>query len=195
MTDEQIAKYKEEGKYGEIILAAHGIMICFYLMYFCFDHIPTILGKKYRFTTKWNFNKILKVIDEVCSESINFFHDGQNDVAQNCIDLCNEIEDKLNFEDKHLYILYAVNDYNHKLSKMYPENVHSIYESKIEYIYKNLISNLPVELDANKMLMTHNAVHNVLSRLRYREEEDTSIIIVYVDENEVTEMNLYKDAK
>ena len=195
MTKEQIAEYKQKGEYGNIILAANLILIGFYIILFNFKELSTILGNKYRFKVKQTYNRVYDVIDRICADSINFFKDGKNNAGQNCIDLCIEIEDLLSFEDKSLYIIYVVNEYIHNISSMYPKNVHSIYENEIEYVYKTLISNLPIELNAHKMLAAKNAVDKILSRVKYRIEEDTTITIIYVNEDSNSESNLYKDSK
>ena len=66
------------------------------------------------------------------------------------LDVIKEIEDRLIFDDKQLYILFVINQKAYDNIHRFEPEVTSIFKKQIEYIYRKLID-----------YCLHQAVHEV----------------------------------
>lgn len=179
MTAEQEKTFKEKGIYNDIILMTNLTMIYCYIMFFSLEDTITLLGKLYRHSTKYYYNIIREVLDRINCDNINCFKTSQSDAAQMVLDISKEIEDRLNFDDKQLYILFVINQKAFDNIHKFEPEVTSIFKKQIEYIYHKLIEYCPVEFDKSKMSIATLVINQVISRVKAREESDGSLTIVY----------------
>ena len=181
MTAEQEKTFKEKGIYNDIILMTNLTMIYCYIMFFSLEDTITLLGKLYRHSTKYYYNIIREVLDKINCDNINCFKTSQSDAAQMVLDISKEIEDRLNFDDKQLYILFVINQKAFDNIHKFEPEVTSIFKKQIEYIYRKLIDYCPVTLDKNKMAIATIVINQVINKIKAREESDGSLTIIYDD--------------
>ena len=181
MTAEQEKTFKEKGIYNDIILMTNLTMIYCYIMFFSLEDTITLLGNLYRHSTKYYYNIIREVLDRINCDNINCFKTSQSDAAQMVLDISKEIEDRLNFDDKQLYILFVINQKAFDNIHKFEPEVISIFKKQIEYIYRKLIDYCPVEFDKSKMSIATLVINQVISRVKAREESDGSLTIIYDD--------------
>lgn len=84
-------------------------MIYCYIMFFALEEVVNIFGKLYRHSTKYYYNIVREVLDRINCDNINCFKTSQQDAGQMVLDVVKEIEDRLAFDDKQLYILFVIN--------------------------------------------------------------------------------------
>lgn len=181
MTKEQEAEFRKQGIYKDIILMTNLTMIYSYIMYFALQEATVFLGKKYCHAIKYYYNKVLNLLDQINCSNLNCFKTGQSNAGQMCIDISTEIEDRLNFEDKHLYILFVVNQKIYDNIHRFEPTIQSIFKTQIEYIYKTLIEHNPITLDSDKMRITTIVINQIVNRIKAKEKEDGSLAIIYND--------------
>lgn len=181
MTAEQEKTFKEKGIYSDIILMTNLTMIYCYIMFFSLEDTITLLGKLYRHSTKYYYNIIREVLDKINCDNINCFKTSQSDVVQMVLDISKEIEDRLNFDDKQLYILFVINQKAFDNIHKFEPEVTSIFKKQIEYIYRKLIDYCPVTLDKNKMAIATIVINQVINKIKAREESNGSLTIIYDD--------------
>ena len=78
-------------------------------MFFALEEVVNIFGKRYRHSTKYYYNIVREVLDRINCDNINCFKTSQQDAGQMVLDVVKEIEDRLVFDDKQLYILFVIN--------------------------------------------------------------------------------------
>lgn len=181
MTAEQEKTFKEKGIYNDIILMTNLTMIYCYIMFFSLEDTITLLGKLYRHSTKYYYNIIREVLDRINCDNINCFKTSQSDAAQMVLDISKEIEDRLNFDDKQLYILFVINQKAFDNIHKFEPEVTSIFKKQIEYIYRKLIDYCPVTLEKDKMAIATIVINQVINKIKAREESDGSLTIIYDD--------------
>lgn len=181
MTNEQEKAFKEKGIYNDIILMTNLTMIYCYIMFFSLEDTITLLGKLYRHSTKYYYNIIREVLDRINCDNINCFKTSQGDAAQMVLDISKEIEDRLNFDDKQLYILFVINQKAFDNIHKFEPEVTSIFKKQIEYIYRKLIDYCPVTLDKDKMAIATIVINQVINKIKAREESNGSFTIIYDD--------------
>lgn len=181
MTNEQEKAFKEKGIYNDIILMTNLTMIYCYIMFFSLEDTITLLGKLYRHSTKYYYNIIREVLDKINCDNINCFKTSQSDAAQMVLDISKEIEDRLNFDDKQLYILFVINQKAFDNIHKFEPEVTSIFKKQIEYIYRKLIDYCPVTLDKDKMAIATIVINQVINKIKAREESNGSFTIIYDD--------------
>lgn len=84
-------------------------MIYCYIMFFALEEVVNIFDKRYRHSTKYYYNIVREVLDRINCDNINCFKTSQQDAGQMILDVVKEIEDRLAFNDKQLYILFVIN--------------------------------------------------------------------------------------
>lgn len=181
MTDSQVKEYKEKGTYNDIILMTNLTMIYCYIMYFALEDSIPLFGKKYRHSTKHYYNIIRELLDRINCDNINCFKTSQIEAAQMCLDIIAEIENRLTFYDKVLYILYCINQKCYDNIHRFEPEIESVYKKQIEYIYQKLIDYSPVTLEIGKMNVATTVINQVVNRVKIREESDGSLTIIYDD--------------
>lgn len=150
-------------------------------MFFSLEDTITLLGKLYRHSTKYYYNIIREVLDKINCDNINCFKTSQTDAAQMVLDISKEIEDRLAFDDKQLYILFVINQKAYDNIHRFEPEVTSIFKKQIEYIYRKLIDYCPVTLDKDKMTIATIVINQVINKIKAREESDGSLTIIYDD--------------
>lgn len=181
MTNEQEKAFKEKGIYNDIILMTNLTMIYCYIMFFSLEDTITLLGKLYRHSTKYYYNIIREVLDRINCDNINCFKTSQGDAAQMVLDISKEIEDRLNFDNKQLYILFVINQKAFDNIHKFEPEVTSIFKKQIEYIYRKLIDYCPVTLDKDKMAIATIVINQVINKIKAHEESNGSLTIIYDD--------------
>ena len=181
MTAEQEKTFKEKGIYNDIILMTNLTMIYCYIMFFSLEDTITLLGKLYRHSTKYYYNIIREVLDKINCDNINCFKTSQTDAAQMVLDISKEIEDRLAFDDKQLYILFVINQKAYDNIHRFEPEVTSIFKKQIEYIYRKLIDYCPVTLEKDKMAIATIVINQVINKVKAREESNGSLTIIYDD--------------
>ena len=167
MTTEQEKDFKKRGIYNDIILMTNLTMIYCYIMFFTLEEIVNIFGKHYRHSTKYYY--------------INCFKTSQQDAGQMVLDVVKEIEDRLAFDDKQLYILFVINQKAYDNIHRFEPEVTSIFKKQIEYIYRKLIDYCPITLEKDKMAIATIVINQVINKIKAREESDGSLTIIYDD--------------
>ena len=181
MTAEQEKTFKEKGIYSDIILMTNLMMIYCYIMFFSLEDTITLLDNLYRHSTKYYYNIIREVLDRINCDNINCFKTSQQDAGQMVLDVVKEIEDRLVFDDKQLYILFVINQKAYDNIHRFEPEVTSIFKKQIEYIYRKLIDYCPVTLDKDKMAIATIVINQVINKIKAREESDGSLTIIYDD--------------
>lgn len=179
MTKEQETEFREQGIYKDIILMTNLTMIYSYVMYFSLQEVITLLGKKYRHSIKYYYNIVLNLLDQINCSNINCFKTSQVDAGQMAIDISNEIENRLNFDDKYLYILFVVNQKMYDNIHRFEPTIQSIFKKQIEYIYKTLLEYNPITLNTNKLSIATIVINQIISYIKIREEDDESLTVIY----------------
>lgn len=181
MTTEQEKDFKKRGIYNDIILMTNLTMIYCYIMFFALEEIVNIFGKRYRHSTKYYYNIVREVLDRINCDNINCFKTSQQDAGQMVLDVVKEIEDRLAFDDKQLYILFVINQKAYDNIHRFEPEVTSIFKKQIEYIYRKLIDYCPVTLEKDKMAIATIVINQVINKIKAREESDGSLTIIYDD--------------
>jgi hypothetical protein len=150
-------------------------------MFFSLEDTITLLGKLYRHSTKYYYNIIREVLDKINCDNINCFKTSQTDAAQMVLDISKEIEDRLAFDDKQLYILFVINQKAYDNIHRFEPEVTSIFKKQIEYIYRKLIDYCPVTLEKDKMAIATIVINQVINKVKAREESNGSLTIIYDD--------------
>lgn len=181
MTTEQEKDFKKRGIYNDIILMTNLTMIYCYIMFFALEEVVNIFGKRYRHSTKYYYNIVREVLDRINCDNINCFKTSQQDAGQMVLDVVKEIEDRLVFDDKQLYILFVINQKAYDNIHRFEPEVTSIFKKQIEYIYRKLIDYCPVTLDKDKMAIATIVINQVINKIKAREESNGSLTIIYDD--------------
>lgn len=181
MTTEQEKDFKKRGIYNDIILMTNLTMIYCYIMFFALEEVVNIFGKRYRHSTKYYYNIVREVLDRINCDNINCFKTSQQDAGQMVLDVVKEIEDRLVFDDKQLYILFIINQKAYDNIHRFEPEVTSIFKKQIEYIYRKLIDYCPVTLEKDKMAIATIVINQVINKIKAREESDGSLTIIYDD--------------
>lgn len=166
MTTEQEKDFKKRGIYNDIILMTNLTMIYCYIMFFALEEIVNIFGKRYRHSTKYYYNIVREVLDRINCDNINCFKTSQQDAGQMVLDVVKEIEDRLAFDDKQLYILFVINQKAYDNIHRFEPEVTSIFKKQIEYIYRKLIDYCPVTLEKTKWLLQRLSLIKLLIKLK-----------------------------
>lgn len=166
MTAEQEKDFKKRGIYNDIILMTNLTMIYCYIMFFALEEVVNIFGKRYRHSTKYYYNIVREVLDRINCDNINCFKTSQQDAGQMVLDVVKEIEDRLAFNDKQLYILFVINQKAYDNIHRFEPEVTSIFKKQIEYIYRKLIDYCPVTLEKTKWLLQLLSLIKLLIKLK-----------------------------
>lgn len=179
MTEAQRQYFEKKGEYNDIILMTNLTMIYSYLMFLYLEESIEHFGKAYKHSTKHNYNKCIDLLNTISKSNIDCFKTNKLSVGQLVLDVANDIENRLNFEDRSIYILFVINKkMNDNVRRFEPEIV-SKYKKEIEYVCKTLVEYCPITLDADKLKIATVVCNQVLSKIGIRKESDGSLTIIY----------------
>ena len=107
MTPEQVEYYKEKGLWGTLIVTANVTFLATYVMELEYPYMIEDLGKEYKHSLKYNLNRVLALLEKMNNESVNYFKtmDTATKVGEITLELSNELEDRIMFNNKYIYIV------------------------------------------------------------------------------------------
>lgn len=179
MTEQEANYFKQKGTYNDIILTTNLTMVYSYIMYFALIECIEQLGSNYKFSLKYNLNKVLNILDKINVSNIDKFTNSKNEAGQMCIDISNDIENSIYFDDKYFYILLVCNEFLLTNIHKYLPEVHSIFESEIEYMNKLLKSTKIIDIDNGRFNVVSNIIKNIINKVKYKEDNEYGLIILY----------------
>jgi len=180
MTEEQVKYYKEKGLWGTLIVTANVTFLTTYVMELEYPYMIEELGKKYRHSIKYNLNRALPLLEQMNEESVNYFKttNTATKVGEITLELSNEIEDRISFDNKYTYIVLACVRYMSNIQNRHDKSVESIYIDTLDTIYRLFEHTLSKQVDESLMNVAYNVVKSVFDTITYEIDDDGSYNLV-----------------
>jgi hypothetical protein len=179
MTKEQVEYYKEKGIWGTLIVTANVTFLTAYVMELEYPYMIEELGKKYRHSIKYNLDRALPLLEQMNEESVNFFKTTvATKIGDVTLDLSNELEDRICFDNKYTYIVLACSRYMHSIQNRHDKTVESIYTDTLDTIYRLFEHALSKQVDESLMNVAFNIVKSVFDSITYEIDDNGSYNLV-----------------
>ena len=180
MTPEQVEYYKEKGLWGNLIVTANVTFLVTYVMELEYPYMIEDLGKNYKHSLKYNLNRVLALLEKMNDESVNYFKtmDTATKVGEITLELSNELEDRIMFNNKYIYIVLACARYVSNIQNRHDKTVESIYINTIDDICKMLEENLSKYISDSLMLVAEAVVKSVFETITYEIDDDGTYNLV-----------------
>lgn len=180
MTKEEVKYYKEKGLWGTLIVTANVTFLTTYVMELEYPYMIKELGKKYRHSIKYNLDRALPLLEKMNDESVNYFKITTTaaKVGEITLDLSNEIEDRICFDNKYIYIVLACARYMMNIQNRHDKTVESIYTDTLDTIHRLFEHALSKQVDASLMNVAFNVVKSVFDSITYEIDDDGNYNLV-----------------
>jgi hypothetical protein len=180
MTEEQIKYYKEKGIWGTLIVTANVTFLTTYVMELEYPYMIEELGKKYRHSIKYNLDRAYHLLEKMNDESVNYFKTTSTaaKVGEITLELSNELEDRICFDNKYTYIVLACARYMSSIQNRHDKTVESIYLNVLDTIHRLFEHALNKQVDESLMNVAFNVVKSVFDSITYEIDDDGNYNLV-----------------
>ena len=180
MTEEQIKYYKEKGIWGTLIVTANVTFLTTYVIELEYPYMIEELGKKYRHSIKYNLSRALPLLEKMNDESVNYFKTTSTapKVGEITLELSNELEDRICFDNKYIYIVLACARYMSNIQNRHDKTVESIYLDVLDTIHRLFEHALNKLVDESLMNVAFNVVKSVFDSITYEIDDDGNYNLV-----------------
>ena len=180
MTEEQVKYYKEKGLWGTLIVTANVTFLVTYLIELHYPYMIEDLGERYKHSLKYNLDRILPMIENMNEESVNYFKTSNTatKVGEITLELSKELEDRIMFDDKHIYIVLALARYVHSIQNRHDKSVESIYIETIDILYRRIDDALKNQVKESLIMVAEAIVKSVFETITYEIDDDGSYNLV-----------------
>lgn len=180
MTPEQVEYYKEKGLWGNLIVTANVTFLVTYVIELEYPYMIEDLGKNYKHSLKYNLNRVLALLEKMNNESVDYFKtmETATKVGEITLELSNELEDRIMFNNKYIYIVLACARYVSSIQNRHDKSVESIYIDTIDDICRMLEENLSKHVSDSLMLVAEAVIKSVFETITYEVDDDGSYNLV-----------------